>query len=93
MTFQTVNVAGRDLIAPTIHLNGSSPETLIEDALGVINPLREAIAALGRAYPNGRDYYPQGSDAIAAACHQHLDRVNRLRTVLAELEAIAESIA
>jgi hypothetical protein len=54
------------VIHPTIHLNGTSAETL------------------ARA-PNGRDYYPQGPDAIKTANHEHLQRMSRLRTTLDEM--------
>jgi hypothetical protein len=53
------------LAVPTIHLNGTSRESLMEDLLGAYHALTEAIAALGRACPNGRDYYPQGNDALS----------------------------
>jgi hypothetical protein len=58
--------------------------------------LREAIQAVSDAYPNGRDYYPQdvkepGSYHIAVAEQQ--SRLERLTSVLQEMEALAESVA
>ena len=52
---------------PTIHLNGTDPKTLLGDAINAMDALRTAIEALDKTAPNGRDYYPQGSDALGLA--------------------------
>lgn len=77
---------------PTIHLNGSSPKDLFENAREALGALRKAISAVEGTGPNGRDYYPQGDGAIAVAVSEHCDRLKRIQSVIAELETLAEHI-
>jgi hypothetical protein len=72
-------------VAPTVHFNGTTASDLIAQ-------LREAYAAIGvasktlqRAAPHGRDYYPQGDHAFAAARDAHLLRIAKLESVREEL--------
>jgi hypothetical protein len=81
------------MIFPTIHLNGTNPQDLLEDQLHMIDKLRDAIRAMEHNGPNGRDYYPQGSQAFQHAVEEHEQRLLVLRNVLAELETIAEHVA
>lgn len=78
---------------PTIHLNGTSREALLRDIATTVHALREALSALSKGYPNARDYYPQGPDAIGEAQREHEDRMRRVRSVVTELETIWEGIA
>ena len=78
---------------PTIHINGTSAKQLLEDHCDAAHHVREALAALARCAPNGRDHYPQGPDAIQDAQREHMARADKLRAVLADLEKIAEHIA
>jgi hypothetical protein len=80
-------------MAPTVHVNGTAYEVLLEQNLNAASTVRKAIEALRQAAPNGRDYYPQGPAAIRAAMKQHVQRVRRLQSVYDELERIAELIA
>jgi hypothetical protein len=77
---------------PTIHINGSSPKDLFENACEALGALRKAIQAVEETSPNGRDYYPQGDGAIKTAVCEHASRIERLRSVIAELEELAEHI-
>jgi len=52
----------------------------------------DAIDALSKAHPDGRDYYVQGLDATHKATDEHRSRVHRLASVRDELAAIAEAI-
>lgn len=81
------------MLKPTIHLNGTSPEGLMEQVQGAMIACRNAISALASAAPNARDYYPQGSEAFSIALAEFEDRMNRMRSVLRELEEIAEHVA
>jgi hypothetical protein len=47
------------LAIPTIHLNGTSQESLISGYLDAITALHHAGSVLARAAPNMRDYYVQ----------------------------------
>lgn len=77
---------------PTIHLNGTSRD-------GLVDPLVEAYGKLGDAYdslkqtaPNGRDYYPQGPAAFEAARQQHESRLRRVDELRSELEELINAI-
>ena len=56
---------------PTIHLNGTSPETMLFEATNAYEALTRALDAIQGAHPNARDYYPQGVDAAAAAIREY----------------------
>ena len=80
------------MMTPTIHLNGTSKESLTEALCEAVHAIHEAGRALAQTCPNGRDYYPQGNEAISTAMREHESRMDRLRAVVRELEEIAESI-
>ncbi len=80
------------LAIPTIHSNGSGRADLIDGYMVAIDALADAILAVQRTGPNGRDYYVQGGAAILTAQAQHRSRLERLGSVIAELREIAESI-
>jgi len=77
---------------PSIHLNGTSQKELFGGYLEAARAVRAAIEAVQATGPNGRDYYPQGGDALHDAIAEHASRVQKLRSVLSELETIAEAI-
>ena len=77
---------------PTVHLNGTSAKDLYADNENAYNAVREAVEALTKAAPNGRDYYVQEAGAFYVAQDEHFDRMKRLQSVQAELEAILESV-
>lgn len=81
-----------DVRVPTIHLNGSSPKTLLADLESVLTPLNQAIANMGNVTPHGRDYYTQGEGVTEAAREDHFTRVKKLQSVAEELIAIARGI-
>ena len=76
------------MMKPTIHLNGTSRQALYETYLDAHNALQQAIYAVERTYPNGRDYYPQGDEAIVTANNEHRARIRELNAVLHQLEAL-----
>jgi hypothetical protein len=80
------------MMTPTIHSNGTSRQELVRQLEEACNAIRQAERALAEAAPNGRDYYPQGDDAIKAAQQQHFQRQDRLQSVRSELEIIWEKI-
>jgi hypothetical protein len=77
-----------DLVKPTLHLNGSGASSLMDGYTAAAQALRAAVDALACTAPNGRDYYPQGPEAIGKATAQHMDRIRRLQEVQSELVAI-----
>jgi hypothetical protein len=79
--------------APTIHLNGSSPDSLIEENLAALRALQAAVEALQAASPNGRDYYVSGPEAYPQARKEHEARLHRLAETMRELAGIIAAIA
>lgn len=80
------------MIKPTLHMNGSSSDTLLATYRKSVEALRLAIDALSAASPNGRDYYPQGDGAMRTATAEHTSRISRLVSVKQELEALWEHV-
>jgi len=78
---------------PTIHLNGTPGERLLDQVTDAGSAVYKAIEALSQASPNARDYYPQGPGAFAAADDEHTARCVKLREVFDELQALAIGIS
>jgi len=81
-----------DLARPTVHLNGTSRDELRRAYENASQAVFRALDAVAQASPNGRDYYPQGPDAIITAGKQHRERTKKLHEVLEELQAIEEGL-
>jgi hypothetical protein len=81
------------MMIPTIHLNGSSRERLLQGYCDAANAIRAAMDVLQEHSPHGRDYYPQGDGAFAKASDEHRARVLALDAVQAELARIALAIS
>lgn len=77
---------------PTVHLNGTKGDDLVEQLCDARSALRDAIKALQNAAPNGRDYYPQGPGAINEAIEQHSRWRQSLEDVYRDLGSLAEAI-
>jgi hypothetical protein len=80
------------MIYPTIHLGGTSPQSLLEDLEDNITILRASIDRLSEAFPHHRDYLPLGSATFSQAMEEHIARIERLRSVFLELQDIQENI-
>jgi len=52
---------------PTVHLNGTSVESLLHAYSAALDAAHALSTALREAAPNARDYYPQGDDAFNQA--------------------------
>jgi len=78
---------------PTIHLNGSNGQRLLDQYIAAIAVVADALAALRQIDVNGRDYYVKGPQIIGIALDEHQARQERLASVLAELEQIAMHIS
>lgn len=79
------------IIHPTVHLNGTHRDDLLEEYSDAVDAIQSALDALPN--PNGRDYYPQGPSAIDAAIDQYGRWELKLKEVKRELEAIRNQIA
>jgi hypothetical protein len=79
--------------APTVHLNGTSRDGLLTGYRDAYEAVSEAIDKLAACSPHGRDYYPQGEQAIVEAGREHRLRIKRLTEVKNDLETLAISVA
>jgi hypothetical protein len=77
---------------PTVHLNGTAREDLLEQLSNAYDAIVEAEKTLSHATPNGRDYYLQEHGALELARRQHADRIRALSQIKQELEAIAIAV-
>jgi hypothetical protein len=73
------------MMKPTIHLNGTSRAALLEAYEIAARALVEATEALVDCAPNGRDYYPQGPDALGKAQDEHIVRITSLGVIRREI--------
>jgi hypothetical protein len=73
-------------------MNGTSARALLEGYCNAISAIHDALDALARAAPNGRDYYPQGPNACALADGEHDARKHALIKVMNELQVLAEHV-
>ena len=80
------------MLIPTVHLNGTAGEDLLDQYAAAVEAVREAIDAVCEAGPNARDYYVQGPDAGLAAQREHEARVVALKRVRDDLATIVEGI-
>ena len=80
------------LAVPTVHLNGTSKQELLEQQSNARHKISEAITALRHTAPHGRDYYVQGNSAFREAQKQHCNRVRQLEAVLNELLQISLAV-
>lgn len=80
------------MMLPTVHLNGTSRASLIEQYHEAYMKLQEALVALRKLDVNARDYYPQGPDAYRQANLEHCDRMLAVEKVQKDIGAIWESL-
>lgn len=72
---------------PTVHLNGTGRDTLIQEyreAYRKLIAFRDAFAA---TTCNGRDFYPQGPDAYTQARRQRDRELERIHDLMEYIEA------
>ena len=78
---------------PTVHLNGTSRNELLEGYIDACNAVSHAVDIVRKNGPNMRDYYIAGPAHGAAAMTEHEARLEKLEAVLAELREIGEHVA
>lgn len=86
--------SGKEVIAPTVHLNGSGKTSLVKGYQKLREAIWEAQRVMGEVSPHGRDYYvqeneitPSGTPARRAAI-EHRARLLKLHEVEEEINAI-----
>jgi hypothetical protein len=79
------------LTLPTVHLNGTSRDTLLDGYLAARDALQLAMDAVQAAAPNARDYMQPSGYALAT--EEHAVRWTRLADTAGELSTLAEHIS
>lgn len=79
-----------ELPIPTVHLNGTSADALVEQLRNAVTAVSAALVACSAACPNGRDYYLTGN--INAAISAHSARLDHLQAVCTELEQLWQGV-
>lgn len=74
---------------PTIHSNGTSKESLVEQWRDAYLALLNARSVLCGAAPHSRDYYPQGGCAYEMARAEHYARLVKIQAVMDELDELS----
>lgn len=77
---------------PTVHLNGTSKDALLEALEKASEALETAYHAIKRTAPNGRDYYPQQVQAFDAAVREHSGRLSRVDGVKNEIDEMIRGV-
>jgi hypothetical protein len=77
---------------PTVHLNGTSKESLLNGYRVAMAAVRLAINAVQSTAPHGRDYYVQKDNPLQAAITEHSKRLQVLEHVYNELETLAQHV-
>ena len=81
-----------NITLPTVHLNGTSRDTLLEGYIAALDALRLAMAACRAAAPHARDYYMH-PNSFALAAEEHAIRWTRLADTVSELTEIAQHVS
>ncbi len=76
---------------PTVHMNGTSKDALLDAYTAANSALLDALEALEACAPNGRDYYMSGD--ISKAITEHNIRTAAITTVRREINLLAEHVA
>ena len=77
---------------PTVHLNGTSEESLLDGFSAAHNAIIDAIKAMEDCAPNARDYYVNYG-SIHIAISEHSARVASLVAVRDDIMELAEHVA
>jgi hypothetical protein len=78
------------LTKPTIHLNGTSKDELLEQWSLAYSALYEARTRLAACLPNGRDYYTQGPNVVYSALKEHQARLEKITSVMRDVDELRE---
>lgn len=78
------------MITPTLNMNGSSADDLIQPRLKAIKLMKDAIEALLQVTPNGRDY--ASHEKCVADRKKHYDRIEVIHDIWNEIYSEAIDI-
>jgi hypothetical protein len=74
---------------PQVNLNGTSRDALLDQYRDAYRAINDAIDALCKAAPHGRDYQTLPAGSYNVAREEHDARLVKLGSIKAEIEAIA----
>jgi hypothetical protein len=77
---------------PTIHLNGTGATTLRDEYAAAYDALKKAREAFASTTCNGRDFYPQGSDAYYQARDERIAAFAGLEQAITYVGAVLMGI-
>lgn len=80
------------MMIPTVHLNGTSREELMQQIRDAYDALFSALEKLRAMTPHGRDYYVQGPESGQKARDEHEVRIKMVLYVVNELLIMAAEI-
>lgn len=80
------------LTPPTVHLNGTGAQSLVESYDKAARAVQQALEECVQSAPNARDYYVQGNEAYVKARDEHDNRMSALRKVRDELQWLATNV-
>ena len=80
------------LLTPTIHLNGTSRDDLLNQHIDILDACRGLLTALRAGTPNARDYYPQSETAATEARDAYNVRYALVSCIFDEFEHVAIEI-
>ncbi len=78
----------RNVSIPTIHMNGTSAESLLKDLMTAYHATAQLQSAMRDVTPNARDYYTQGDEAATKARNDHATRQKMISDIRTDLETI-----
>jgi hypothetical protein len=84
-------LALEQLTGPTLNMNGTSRVELLRQYLEVFKAANELAEKLAAMSPHGRDY-PLGDETYAKAVKEHTARKDAVRSIIAEIEHLAERL-
>lgn len=77
---------------PTVHWNGDTQQTLTDQNMAVYRAADKLLTALNEAGPNGRNFYPQGPQALWDAQVEHKARWEAVNKIKRDMEEIILAI-
>ena len=82
------------VIAPSVHLNGTSKKELVEQLRSSVSILESAIEVMKEASPHMRDYYVQkdGDAIFQIARDNHYNRIAKVEAIIQEYHEIYEAM-
>jgi signal transduction histidine kinase len=80
------------MIYPTIHPKGTSGDELLQRATEAVVAVWRALEAMSANVPHSCDYTPQGPNAYKEALRNHVYLMDRLLSVLNDVQGVAKYI-